>query len=51
MLFLLTQDFTATPLVVIDIWTIPTAALFVAECLFGRFAKMKAKTFSLILHP
>jgi uncharacterized repeat protein (TIGR02543 family) len=42
-LFLLSQDFTATPLVVLDVWSIPMAALFILECLFGRFAVKRAK--------
>jgi uncharacterized repeat protein (TIGR02543 family) len=35
-LFLLSQDFTATPLVMVDIWSIPTVALFAAECILAR---------------
>jgi uncharacterized repeat protein (TIGR02543 family) len=42
-LFLLTQDFAATPLVMVDVWTIPTTALVIAECLIGRVASKRIK--------
>jgi hypothetical protein len=44
LLFLLTQDFTGTPLVVADIWTIPEAALFIVECVLGHLATRRSKT-------
>jgi uncharacterized repeat protein (TIGR02543 family) len=42
-LFLLTQDFTGTPLVMVDIWTIPGAALLTIECVLGRNASKRAR--------
>jgi Sec-independent protein secretion pathway component TatC len=42
-LFLLTQDFTASPLVVMDIWSVPITILFILGILFGRLAKGSAK--------
>jgi uncharacterized repeat protein (TIGR02543 family) len=42
-LFLLTQDLTGAPLVIVDIWTIPEAVIFIAECLLGRSANKQEK--------
>jgi hypothetical protein len=41
-LFLLSQDFAAAPLVLVDIWTILEAALFIAECMLVRVASNRA---------
>jgi heme/copper-type cytochrome/quinol oxidase subunit 2 len=42
-LFLLSQDFTAAPMVMVDIWTIPNTALFIAECVLGRIVSKRAR--------
>jgi uncharacterized repeat protein (TIGR02543 family) len=42
-LFLLSQDFSATPLVMLDIWSIPISVLLIAECVLGRTASKQAK--------
>jgi hypothetical protein len=41
-LFLLSQDFAAAPLVLVDLWTIPEAALFIAECMLASIASNRA---------
>jgi uncharacterized repeat protein (TIGR02543 family) len=41
LLFLLTQDFTLTPFVVVDIWTIPELILLVTECWLGHLVSRK----------
>ncbi|MDR1292971.1 MAG: hypothetical protein LBJ91_06240, partial [Clostridiales Family XIII bacterium] len=41
-LFLLSQDFAAAPLVLVDIWTIPEATLFIVECMLARVVGMRA---------
>jgi uncharacterized repeat protein (TIGR02543 family) len=43
-LFMLTQDFAATPLVMVDVWTIPAAALLIAEFVLGRAVGKRAKS-------
>jgi uncharacterized repeat protein (TIGR02543 family) len=43
LLFLLTQDLTGAPLVIVDVWTIPEAILFAAEILLGYLAIKKEK--------
>jgi hypothetical protein len=41
-IFLLTQDIAATPLVIIDVWFAPMLALLIIECLCGRLTKKAA---------
>jgi hypothetical protein len=42
-LFLLTQDFSAAPLVMVDIWTVPIAILLAGECTAGTLLSRRVR--------